>query len=71
MSNIAHHDKHNDTLRRRHEDTGNWFLELDEFQDWLKNDTKSVLWCHGPPGIGKSPHYFPTLLLFFPAIGAL
>jgi Cdc6-like AAA superfamily ATPase len=54
LSSVAHHEKHTDTLRRRHENTGMWFLELAEFQDWLKNDTKNVLWCKGDPGVGKT-----------------
>ncbi len=54
LSKVEHHEKHNDTLRRRHGNTGMWFLELAEFQDWLKNDTTNVLWCKGDPGVGKT-----------------
>jgi hypothetical protein len=36
-------------------DTGKWFLESDGFQAWVKGSGSSAqLWCHGPPGVGKS-----------------
>ncbi|KAF2197628.1 ankyrin [Delitschia confertaspora ATCC 74209] len=36
-------------------DTGNWFLESDVFQSWAhKTGVPAQLWCHGPPGAGKS-----------------
>lgn len=54
LSSVAHNEKQTDTLRRRHENTGMWFLELAEFQDWLKNETKNILWCKGDPGVGKT-----------------
>lgn len=54
LSSVAYHEKYTDTLRRRHENTGKWFLELAEFQDWLKNESKNVLWCKGDPGVGKT-----------------
>ncbi|KAI6307324.1 hypothetical protein MCOR29_009744 [Pyricularia oryzae] len=35
--------------------TGAWFLESDTFQDWTHGKGSSrQLWCHGPPGVGKS-----------------
>jgi Cdc6-like AAA superfamily ATPase len=54
LSSVAHNEKQTDTLRRRHENTGMWFLELAEFQNWLKNETKNILWCKGDPGVGKT-----------------
>ncbi|KAK7044450.1 ANK-REP-region domain-containing protein [Favolaschia claudopus] len=33
--------------------TGQWFLSLFEFRNWLSNSEK-VLWCEGPPGAGKT-----------------
>jgi len=54
LSSVAHNEKQTDTLRRRHGNTGMWFLELAEFQDWLKNDTNNILWCKGDPGVGKT-----------------
>ncbi|KAE9570651.1 D-hydantoinase [Colletotrichum fructicola] len=35
--------------------TGRWFLESETYAQWLKPEPPSAfLWCHGPPGIGKS-----------------
>ncbi|TLD19052.1 hypothetical protein PspLS_10001 [Pyricularia sp. CBS 133598] len=34
--------------------TGVWFLESNLFQDWGRGKGSSQLWCHGPPGVGKS-----------------
>jgi hypothetical protein len=36
-----------------HEGTGQWFLESEEFKNWLEG-TPKVLWCHGDPGSGKT-----------------
>jgi len=36
-----------------HEGTGQWFLESEEFKQWLEG-TPEVLWCHGDPGSGKT-----------------
>jgi hypothetical protein len=33
--------------------TGRWFAESPTFQTWLRRD-HGLLWCHGPPGVGKS-----------------
>ena len=41
--------KQNDTLSRRQEGTGRWFLESFEFRAWV-DTSGSVLWC---PGIRK------------------
>ena len=69
LSSVAHHEKQTDTLRRRHGNTGMWFLELAEFQDWLKNETKNILWCKGDPGVGKTIlSYVPTPLAICPLI---
>ncbi|KAH0538033.1 hypothetical protein FGG08_005345 [Glutinoglossum americanum] len=54
LSSVAHNEKQNDTLRRRHGNTGMWFLELAEFQLWLKGDAGNILWCKGDPGVGKT-----------------
>ncbi|KAK6980538.1 ankyrin repeat-containing domain protein [Favolaschia claudopus] len=35
------------------EGTGQWFLSLPEFKNWLSNSER-VLWCEGPPGAGKT-----------------
>jgi len=33
--------------------TGRWFIDSVQFQTWLGQDG-GLLWCHGPPGVGKS-----------------
>ncbi|VUC25828.1 unnamed protein product [Clonostachys rosea] len=35
------------------EGTGKWFLASEEYLHWTTHDS-SQLWCHGPPGVGKS-----------------
>ncbi|KAI1733549.1 hypothetical protein F4680DRAFT_454856 [Xylaria scruposa] len=35
--------------------TGKWFLESTHYGEWLdQNSSLNLIWCHGPPGIGKS-----------------
>jgi hypothetical protein len=33
--------------------TGKWFVNHSTYQSWC-NEPPSILWCHGPPGVGKS-----------------
>ena len=33
--------------------TGSWFFQRNEFQDWISG-TEHVLWCYGIPGAGKT-----------------
>ena len=42
--------RHQDIMSYRTEDTGKWFLETREFNQWV-NGTDKTLWC---PGIRKS-----------------
>lgn len=35
-----------DTLRRRHNDTGKWIIESEIFQQWF-NATGGTIWCPG------------------------
>lgn len=47
--------RHDDNLRTRFGDTGDWLLASPVFKDWTKGDTAHpALWLHGGPGIGKS-----------------
>ena len=47
--------KHNDVCAQRLPDTGQWFLEREEFRSWRDNpQSNNVLWCHGIPGAGKT-----------------
>ncbi|KAL9579486.1 MAG: hypothetical protein Q9203_006673 [Teloschistes exilis] len=43
----------NDTLRRRHADTGNWILKEPSFIAWVNGDY-NTLCCEGIPGAGKT-----------------
>lgn len=45
--------KQKDTFRRRHEQTGDWFLKSSEFQTWI-TDSAQTLFCPGIPGAGKT-----------------
>jgi len=42
-----------DFIKRREAGTGEWLLNLSEFQTWLKAD-KQTLFCPGIPGSGKT-----------------
>ncbi|KAI4853704.1 Pfs, NACHT and ankyrin domain protein [Aureobasidium sp. EXF-8845] len=44
---------YNRAFHQRHEGTGHWFLESDEFKRW-KASSESFLWLHGIPGCGKT-----------------
>lgn len=35
-------------------DTGTWFLNSEAYKQWVDGIKPSLLWCHGPPGVGKS-----------------
>ncbi|KAK2765812.1 pfs domain-containing protein [Colletotrichum kahawae] len=43
----------NKALQQRHEGTGQWFLDSQEYSNW-KTTQKSSLWLHGIPGCGKT-----------------
>ncbi|KAH6670383.1 ankyrin repeat-containing domain protein [Halenospora varia] len=43
----------NDFISRRQEGTGQWLLDSDKFQAWVKTD-KQTLFCPGIPGAGKT-----------------
>lgn len=34
--------------------TGNWLLKSDAYQNWAAGNGPPLLWCNGPPGVGKS-----------------
>lgn len=35
--------------------TGKWFLESTQYYQWIhQNSSVDFIWCHGPPGVGKS-----------------
>ncbi|KAK7991518.1 hypothetical protein PG988_000312 [Apiospora saccharicola] len=39
--------KQRDIFAKRHERTGQWLLNHEEFNTWLSANDNSVLWCHG------------------------
>lgn len=45
--------QYSDLMSHRQEGTGQWFLEASEYLQWL-NEPKSVLFCPGIPGAGKT-----------------
>lgn len=45
--------KQSDTLSQRLPGTGQWFLESEEFREWLEDD-RQTLFCPGIPGAGKT-----------------
>ena len=42
-----------DYIRRRQPGTGQWLLDSEEYQEWLKTK-KQTLFCPGIPGAGKT-----------------
>lgn len=44
---------HNIATDLRHPDTGQWFLDSNEYRDW-KAKLNNSLWLHGMPGCGKT-----------------
>ncbi|RYP63833.1 hypothetical protein DL769_006845 [Monosporascus sp. CRB-8-3] len=53
LTPVDYAPQHNDYIRRRQARTGQWLLESDKFQTWLKTD-KQTLFCPGIPGAGKT-----------------
>jgi hypothetical protein len=50
---IDYAPQQNDFICRRQEETGEWLLNSDEFQEWLTTN-KQTLFCPGIPGAGKT-----------------
>ncbi|KAI0383616.1 hypothetical protein F5Y04DRAFT_278797 [Hypomontagnella monticulosa] len=46
--------RHNDLRDKRHENTGHWFSDTDEFKAWKVSTKDSLIWIYGIPGCGKS-----------------
>ncbi|THZ91884.1 hypothetical protein D6C82_09707, partial [Aureobasidium pullulans] len=46
--------KQNEIFKTKHQGTGDWLLQTEEFSYWEKATTSQLLWCHGKPGAGKS-----------------
>jgi hypothetical protein len=45
--------QHSDYIDRRQPDTGEWFLQTQEYQEWVQSE-QSTLFCPGMPGAGKT-----------------
>lgn len=43
----------NEAIAKRHEGTGSWFLNCQQFKEW-KSGSRRYLWLHGIPGCGKT-----------------
>jgi Cdc6-like AAA superfamily ATPase len=53
LTPIDYGPQQSDFIERRQQGTGQWFLELDDFKNWL-NQSKITLFCRGMPGAGKT-----------------
>jgi hypothetical protein len=54
LSEFPYEERHEERYSKKHPGTGDWLLQHDKFQDWIKSTGSAVLWCHGGPGTGKS-----------------
>ncbi|KAF9767936.1 hypothetical protein IL306_014831 [Fusarium sp. DS 682] len=50
---VDYNSQHDSTIKMRQTGTGQWFLDSNEFQTWLKTDDM-VMFCPGIPGAGKT-----------------
>ena len=49
--------RHQDIRERRVENVGKWLMQTEEFRSWHDcggEGDKSVLFCYGAPGVGKT-----------------
>ncbi|RYP05212.1 hypothetical protein DL765_009909 [Monosporascus sp. GIB2] len=53
ISPVDYGHQQSDFLRRRQPGTGQWLLDSEEYQTWLKR-SKQTLYCPGIPGTGKT-----------------
>lgn len=53
LGGSSHSVRHGELCDTRHEDTGRWFLDSNEFRTWLDTKGKTIF-CWGVPGVGKS-----------------
>jgi len=57
LSPLEPDNRHHDVRTKRFEGVGNWLLEKREFLEWKGGESgadKTVLFCSGNPGVGKS-----------------
>ncbi|KAI1277126.1 hypothetical protein F5Y07DRAFT_113956 [Xylaria sp. FL0933] len=53
LSPIDYGPQQTDYFRRRQSGTGQWLLDSEEYQDWIK-DRNKTMFCPGIPGAGKT-----------------
>ncbi|KAF7557478.1 hypothetical protein G7Z17_g720 [Cylindrodendrum hubeiense] len=53
LTPVDYTSEHVKFIGKRQSGTGQWFLDSDQFQPWLKTD-KQTLFCPGIPGAGKT-----------------
>ncbi|KAL9630679.1 MAG: hypothetical protein Q9204_004595, partial [Flavoplaca sp. TL-2023a] len=53
LSPVDFWQKQDDVFSDAHPGTGQWFLDMQQFQRWLSGDPRDM-WCHGAPGFGKT-----------------
>ncbi|KAI9856843.1 MAG: hypothetical protein M1824_005216 [Vezdaea acicularis] len=54
MSTVPHQSHHRAIGKGFLEGSGKWLQRKDEYIEWRKASTSSILWLHGIPGSGKS-----------------
>ncbi|KIW70313.1 hypothetical protein, variant [Phialophora macrospora] len=54
LSDLDLNSKHARLRKDRFFSNKLWILEEKEFKEWWSSKEKTLLWCHGPPGAGKS-----------------
>ena len=55
LSPLIMYQRQQDTLSRRHGNTGSWLLGEPNFKKWVNSETSDrTLWCPGDPGTGKT-----------------
>ncbi|KAI5812584.1 hypothetical protein BZA77DRAFT_269930, partial [Pyronema omphalodes] len=58
LSPLEPHQRHADIATQRLPNTGEWFLQLEDFKDWcdsdIGGDSGMVFTCYGIPGAGKT-----------------
>ena len=52
LSSVDPSRNYNQAIKDREKDTGQWFLDLDDFVNWL--NTPGFIWIYGIPGSGKT-----------------
>ena len=66
LSPLEPNKKHQGVRTDRFDGVGDWLLETGEFREWRGNEdggNKSVLFCSGNPGVGKT--YLTRVARFF------